>query len=172
MGRLGMAHGVCKAQRREAQATVLLEGRAGRGKQALASALCARSHAVARDHGGALVGRERGGMRTRGPRPVGHGRAGSVAGGGWVFSSCGARRCQAAGASRGLRGVRTGRQVGAEAAGVADGAAALWQAMLEDASEACVCGERPVLPRVAPTRCAAAGDGSVFALCHAVVGQG
>jgi hypothetical protein len=65
--------------------------------------------------------------------------------------------------------VATGR---AQEAGVSDGDEALGQDMLEEASDECWCGSRPVLPRVAPTRFAAEGDVSVCELCHAVVGHG
>lgn len=65
--------------------------------------------------------------------------------------------------------VATGR---AQEAGVSDCEEALGQDMLEEASDACLCGERPVLPRVAPTRFEAEGDVSVCELFHAVVGHG
>ena len=69
----------------------------------------------------------------------------------------------------GCEDVATGR---AQEAGVSDCDEALGQDRREEASDACLRRERPVLPLLAPARFAAEGDVSVFELFHAVVGHG
>jgi len=61
---------------------------------------------------------------------------------------------------------------GAQEAVVPDCDEALWQAMLEEASDAFVCGKRAALPLGACTLLAAEGDVPVFKLFDAVVREG
>ena len=60
---------------------------------------------------------------------------------------------------------------GAQEAVVPDCDEALWQDMLEEAADACLCGKRAVLPLVARALLEAEGDVPVFKLFDAVVGE-
>jgi hypothetical protein len=84
-------------------------------------------------------------------------------------------RCQAVPGGRGQQRPEGCEDVAtgwAQEAGVSDCDEARGQDRREEASEECVCRERPVWPLLAPARCEAAGDVSVFELCQAVMGHG